>query len=221
MKKALLTIAIVAVATVAQAQMISGWTFETSVPTTAGPHTAELGANPGSALGSHAGGATVYSNPTGNGSAESFSSNTWATGDYYQFSLSTASFSDIFVTFSSLRSGTGPATFSLQYSSTGAGGTFTEFTPYTILDTPSWSSATYRPEHQFSFDLSGIAALDNNANVVFRLVDTAATGAGAGTARVDDFYVSAGAPIVVPEPATWMLMGIGLLVGAQRLRRKS
>ena len=27
--------------------------------------------------------------------------------------------------------------------------------------------------------------------------------------------------IGIPEPATWMLMGIGLLLGAQRLRRRS
>ena len=36
----------------------------------------------------------------------------------------------------------------------------------------------------------------------------------------NDLLLTAEAPAAVPEPATWMLMGVGLLVGAQRFRRK-
>src|SRR5690349_21798851 len=73
-----------------QAVLIADWTFETSVPTTAGPYVAEGGVNAATsfASGLHAG-ASVYSNPAGAGSAESFSSTAWAIGDYYQFTSST------------------------------------------------------------------------------------------------------------------------------------
>src|SRR4051812_39869141 len=55
----------------AQADTLAQWTFETSVPTTAGPLAPEVGS--GSALAFHIG-ASTYSNPVGNGSNESFSS---------------------------------------------------------------------------------------------------------------------------------------------------
>src|SRR5438105_15687052 len=75
----------------AQAQ-IAQWTFETSAPTTAGPIAPEVGS--GSASGSHAG-AAVYSSPAGNGSVHSYSANTWAVGDYWQFQTSTLGSSGI------------------------------------------------------------------------------------------------------------------------------
>ena len=37
----------------------------------------------------HASASTVWSNPAGNGSLKSISSNNWSVGDYYQFSFST------------------------------------------------------------------------------------------------------------------------------------
>ncbi|MDB6125107.1 MAG: hypothetical protein JWQ71_4100 [Pedosphaera sp.] len=54
---------------------IALWTFETTAPTTAGPISPETGS--GSALGSHTSGSAVYSSPSGNGSAKSFSANFW------------------------------------------------------------------------------------------------------------------------------------------------
>src|SRR5262245_41131408 len=39
----------------------------------------------GSLSGLHASAATDWTTPTGNGSANAYSSNTWADGDYYQF----------------------------------------------------------------------------------------------------------------------------------------
>src|SRR5262245_18013945 len=81
------------------AALVAEWSFETSAPATAGPHNAEGGLNAGSvsqALGFHVG-AAVYSSPAGNGTARSFSSNTWAVGDYYQFSTSTTGHSNLYV----------------------------------------------------------------------------------------------------------------------------
>src|SRR5271165_4431061 len=103
----LLTSAALAFALSAQAQStIADWTFETSQPATAGPFNPEVGA--GSATGSHAG-AAVYSTPAGNGSSHSFSANTWAVGDYYQYQVSTVGDSGtIYLSFDQTSSSTGP-----------------------------------------------------------------------------------------------------------------
>lgn len=56
-------------------------------------------------------------------------------------------------------------------------------------------------------------------SLFIRWTDTNDTGNDSGIA-LDNFSLAAGGA-AVPEPATWMLMGIGLLVGAQRFRRKA
>ena len=226
MKKALATFALVALAAVAQAQVISQWTFESAPPAdlnnnTQGPSVAADVGN-GTATGVHANANTDWSTPTGNQSANSFSAQTWTANDYWQFSLSTVGFTDIFVTVGQTRSSTGPASWEFQYSSNG-GTNFSTLTAYTVPE-DSWSTGSFDSTSEFTFDLTGVTALDNNANVVFRLVNLSSPAAG-GTSRVDDFYVSAGEPVypagfVIPEPATYMLFGIGILIAAHRLRRK-
>ena len=231
MKKLALTLfSIACCAAFAQAQtVISQWTFETNPPmdvtdSATGPSIAADVGN-GTAVGVHADPLSDWTTPQGNGSPNSYSAVRWATGDYWQFSLSTAGFTDIFVTFSATGSATGPRDFSLQYSTTGTGGTFVSAGSYMLASSPGFSG-TYQPVHQYSFDLSGITGLDNNADVVFRLVQTSAIAINggaigtAGSSRVDDFFVSSGGPIVIPEPATYMLMGIGILVCAQQFRRR-
>src|SRR5581483_11130067 len=186
------------------AQTIAQWTFETSVPATAGPFSPEVGS--GSATGSHAGAAT-FSSPAGNGSSHSFSANTWATGDYYQFQVSTVGFSNIGISYDQTSSNTGPKFWDLQYSTDGV--SFTTFvSQYTVLANAApnntWSAGTPHPEFGFSDDLSSVAALNNAANVYFRITEdsgtTSANGgtlAPAGTDRVDNFTV-----YVAPEPRT-------------------
>lgn len=206
----------------ASAQTIAQWTFETSVPTTAGPLAAEVGV--GSALGFHVG-ASVYSNPVGNGSAESFSSNTWGVDDYYQFSLSTVGYSGLMVSFDQASSSTGPRDFALTYSTDGS--TFTSFANYSVLlnGAPSgaWSSSTNNPLYAISFNLSSVTALDNAANVHFRLVNTSTftpsggTVATGGANRVDNFTVA-----VVPEPSGLAALGgLLLLAGRKLMARRS
>ena len=232
MKKLAITLwSVAAFAVSSDAQVISQWTFETNPPadltdSATGPSVAADVGN-GTATGLHASTATDWTTPAGNGSANALSANNWAVNDYFQFSLSTVSFSNIYVTFSQFGSATGPRDFSLQYSTTGTGGVFSSFQSYTVASTPGFTTGTYQAGHQYSFNLSGISALNNNANVVFRLVDTSAvainggTVSTAGTSRVDDFYVSANDPVFVPEPGTYMLLGVGgLLCGQQFLRRK-
>jgi hypothetical protein len=198
-------LAVLAAAPTAMAGTITGWTFETSAPATAGPHAAEIGT--GSATGVHAGAAT-FSTPAGNGSARSFSSNVWAIGDYYQFTTSSATFSNIGISWEETRSGTGPSAFEVQYSTDGS--TYTALpallVPAYTVAAVTWNSGTPDATGNSNFvrDLSSITGLNNNATIGFRLVATGAAGGTAGTNRVDNFRVLDN----VPEPCTAMLLGM-------------
>jgi len=223
MKKALLTFGIVMVAALAvRADTIADWTFETSQPATAGPITPEVGA--GSGLGNHAG-AAVYSSPSGNGSVHSWSANLWAVGDYWQFSVNTTTFSNLQLSWDQAGSSTGPKDFRLAYSSDG-GSTFTDFSTYTVI-LSGFSTGSTNTAATHSFDLSGVTALNNNANVVFRLIDnstnaiggsTAGVGTG-GTDRVDNFTVTATAAVPEPSVIGMVALGTALVVGAIRHRK--
>src|SRR6478672_8109124 len=115
------------VASLASATVLDDWTFEnitiSSAPgsspvLTAGSRKADSGAQTtGSAFdGFHASSATVWSQPAGNGSPRSLSSNNWAVGDYLQFSFSTSGFSGISLTWDQVGNANGPRDFKVQYS---------------------------------------------------------------------------------------------------------
>ena len=213
----------------AQAQTIADWTFETSVPAgTPGAGVAFPGISPevgsGTASGLHVGN-SVYSTPVGNGSTHSFSSTLWAVGDYYQFAVSTTGYNNIAISFDQASSGTGPGSFQLEYSTDGT--TYANIgTAYTVLDNglapnASWNSPIANPVYSYSENLSAITALNNAANVYFRLVDASTTSSSGGTVgtggtdRVDNFDVS-----VVPEPTTIALASLGGLACLAARRRK-
>jgi hypothetical protein len=204
MKKAILTLsAIAATALAAQAQTtIANWTFEpdpvpTNVTNTAiGPFSATVGA--GSVTGLHATNTTVWSSPVGNGSANSLSANNWAIGDYFQFQFSTLTFSNIAITWSHFRSSTGPADFSLRYSTDGS--SFTTFTNYSP-STNTWSSTSNNLASVFTADLSTITSINDQADVYFRLVADSAPSATSGTSRIDNITI-------VPEPSTYAMLAL-------------
>jgi uncharacterized repeat protein (TIGR01451 family) len=202
------------------ATTLATWTFETSQPGVvtlpaspgAGVYLTNITAEvpSGTASGLHAG-ASTYSSPAGNGSSHSFSSQTWAVGDFYQFAVSTVGYNNILVSFDQVASSTGPGRFYLAYSTDGV--TFTQFgSIYNVTNTPSWS--TINPgsaAESFSFNLSSITAINNASLVYFRLVDANTTSsaggttASGGTCRVDNFSVSTlTAPVISssPSPAT-------------------
>jgi hypothetical protein len=207
-------------ASILQAQTVAQWTFETSLPATAGPFSPELGS--GSASGSHAAAAT-FSTPAGNGSTHSFSANTWAVGDSWQFQVNTLGFNNVGLSWDQTSSGTGPRDFNLDYSING-GSSWTTVTAYNVLanaaPNPTWNATTSSSLYTFTPDLTGVA--DNEASVWFRLIDVDTTSANGGTVasggtdRIDNVTVA-----VVPEPTSLSLMGgFGLLAWAFIRRRK-
>jgi len=227
MKKLLLVSFLAVAALSVSAQTIAKWTFETSVPAGAPGAgvwltniAAEIGS--GTASGFHAGAAT-YSNPSGNGSAESFSSTTWAIGDLYQFVASTVGYSGTGFTFDQVSSTSGPRDFDLRYSTDGS--TFTTFASYIVKSNaapnPVWNSGTSSSLYTYAFDLSSVTALNNQPTVYFRLVDvsTASAGGGApsaaGASRLDNVEIA-----VVPEPSTVSFIVVCGLLRLIFLRRR-
>ena len=112
-------------------------------------------------------------------------------------------------------------TYTIQY---GVGPNPTSFTDLGTYADPGVFGSTTKSFTTADFSTN----LDNQSNLFFRVVAlSVSSGAGSrDTIAIDNFSLTSSGPIspiavAVPEPATWMLMGVGLLVGAQRFRRKS
>ncbi len=218
---------------------IANFTFETSPPGGAGcssgcPAGTDYPASgpgiaadsgTGFALGHHALAGATWSNPVGNGSNESFSVNQWTVGDYFQFQVSTASLSNIGIQFEQMSSSTGPRDFKVQYSTNGT--SFTDLASYS-LNSVSWSSVSAVSPPQldtFSYDLSSITAVNNQANLYFRIADASNFGLGGastvpltGTDRVDNVGIYANfninqSPIVPPVTPPVALQANDVVIG--------
>jgi hypothetical protein len=203
--------------------VLANWTFEVSLPTTAGPHTAEAGvfAATSQASAFHAG-ASTYGAVVGNGSARSFSSNNWQVGDYYQFTTSSTGYDSITFQWDHTSSGTGPRDFQLFVSNDGSNFTQIGATFAVLVNgapNPAWSSGTYQAV--FTFPAQSAPALaDNQASLTFRLVNSSTvsanggTVASGGTSRVDNIVISGN---LIPAPSSVALLGLaGLLAGRRR-----
>jgi len=225
----------------AKADILADWTFETAASTnniigagdtpgaTQSGILADIGT--GTASGSHASSATAWSIPAGNGSAHSWSANTWALGDYYQFSVSLDlvdnTYSGINVTYDQNGSATGPKTYHIAYSTDGS--SFTQLgSDYGLTSGVTWSSGTPNQPTQLSDDFSSIIALDSASTIYFRIVDDSATTGGAinggnvgtaGTDRIDNFVVNA-TITPVPEPSSLALAAMGGAACLVAFRRK-
>jgi predicted extracellular nuclease len=182
--------------------IIRQWNFENPNPADATdaavyPNAIAPAVGAGNAGGVHASAATDWTTPVGNGSADSFSSNNWAVGDYYQFTVSTLNFTGIQLSWDQTRSSTGPSDFKIAYSTNGT--TFTDFYTYNV-PANTWSSSVPVTASTFTRDLSAITALDNQANIYFRLIATSAPSGTAGTNRVDNFTVNGTLASITTDP---------------------
>lgn len=201
---------------------LAQWTFETSLPATAGPHVAEGGLFAAGSLASgfHVDPAAVYSNPAGNGSAESFSSNFWSMNDYYLFQTSTAGYQAITIMWDQARSSTGPATFDLEWSTDGVNFT-AMLNDYAVLQSggtgaPGTWTSTPPANPIYSFGpVAGAAGLDNQPSVWFRMRAEVAGSSTSGTNRIDNVIVSG---TLIPTPGTFALLGLAGLVVMRRRR---
>jgi len=212
----------------AEATVISKFTFENyTAPTGATTSISGITADEGtfaataSASSVHAV-AAVFSTPVGNGSAKSLSANTYSTGDYFQFVTPTTGFSNIELLVDQTSSGTGPSTFKVAYSTDGTSFTDLPSGAYTLNSGISFASATEKTTSppRYLFDFSGITALNNQPSITLRLIDTAATGATAGTSRIDNVTIGTDLPApTVPEPGTCALLGISGISLLLRRRR--
>jgi hypothetical protein len=203
------------ICTAAQAGTIANWTFETSVPTTSGPIAPEVGSGTGTSV--HAT-PNSFSNPSGNGSNESWNSDSWAIGDYYQFQVSTAGLSNIGFSWDQTRSSAGPGqpaptnpNFRLQFSTDGS--SFTNVVDY-LVQALTWNSTTPVAASQYAQDLSSFTQLNDQPTVFFRLTAIQAPQNSGGQSRVDNILVSG-----VPEPATGVLIIAALVVSTVRRSR--
>lgn len=207
---------------IAKADVIANWTFETTVPTTVGPFSPEIGSGQAS-FGNIGSTASTISSPAGNGSAHSFSANGWDVNDYFQFSVSTVGFEGITISLDQMGSNTGPKNFEIDYSTDGL--SFNSFSTYSVTN-DSWS-ATGAPKSNsnHSFDLSSVTALDGQSTIYFRLIDVSTTAinsaspvATTGTGRIDNFIVNGVSS--VPEPSSIALAAVGGIACLFAVRRK-
>ncbi|MEZ6232805.1 MAG: hypothetical protein R3B68_01325 [Phycisphaerales bacterium] len=212
MKFAAAIVALAGVAGFANADVLANWTFESSVPTTAGPFAAEAGLNAAGsfASGFHASTAAVYSNPVGNGSTESFSSNNWGVGDYYQFTTSTVGYNSILFGWSQTASSTGPQTFDVEWSTNGT--VFNTLVNDYVVGTTTWSSGTLNPLSVFA-PVALPAAAENLPTVWVRLTNQVTPGGTGGTNRVDNITIEG---TLVPAPGSLALLGLAGLVARRR-----
>lgn len=201
--------------------VIAQWTFETSVPASEGPHTAEGGVSAATSFASTNSGGTI-TNPIGNGSAESFNSNGWANGEYFQFTTNTIGFHNVWISFAQAASATGPRDFQFQYSTDGTN--YVNFGPvYAGPTTDFISATTSSPGNILTFDLSLVTGLYNQAAVGFRVAVSGTKAengldiGGAGTFRVDDFTVNGVS--AVPEPSS-LVLSIAMMGSAWICRRR-
>ena len=208
----------------ASASIVAGWTIPTAVPaaTTGSSYTygaADTGdATAGTSLSAfHTLAATTWSSPSGNGSSFSLSSNNWSVGDYYQVTVSTVGYSDIYLAWDQTRSGTGPSVFDVQMSTDGSNFT-TILAGYSVIQaglagtgTLAWSIAN-GVQSAFTTTVASIAGADNQATLTFRFVNTSTVAVG-GTNRIDNITVSSGP---VPAPGAIALLGLAGLAARRR-----
>jgi hypothetical protein len=170
----------------------------------------EIGPLPESSASSVHATAATFSTQLGNGSPKSIQANGWSVGDYWQFQTSTIGITNIGVSWDQTGGVFGPRDFKLSYSLDGT--IFTDWTSYSVLENGgggtggAWTTFPYRSVYFYSYNLSGITALNNASSVYFRLTVTSTTGIGGvtvmsfGTDRVDNFTIDTATVLTLKNP---------------------
>jgi hypothetical protein len=128
-------------------------------------------------------------------------------GNFLEIRTNTTNFAGLTLSFATRRTGTGFNSNQLSYSTNG-GGSFTNFgAAYDPVTTTALALQ--------SFDLSGIAGLNNNADVRFRVTFTGAT-SDAGNNRIDNLKVVA----ATPAPSSVAVMALGGLMPLVAIARR-
>ncbi|HNJ58972.1 MAG TPA: hypothetical protein PLH33_08040, partial [Chitinophagaceae bacterium] len=124
----------------------------------AGSTTANAGEKAASSVfeGVHSSSSTKWYTYAGNGSNQSFSTDRFASGDYYQFKTSSYGYQNITISFDQTGSNGGPRDFKIQYSTDGS--SFTDLSGGTYqLTNDSWSlSGDPKSASSRTFDLSSV-----------------------------------------------------------------
>ena len=195
--------------------IVAQWTFEASQP--AGSNEAgviksnvfaEIGYN--AVASSYHGGSSVYSSPTGDGTAHSFCSTEWNIGDYYQFAFSTVGASNLVLSWDQVSSADGPSQFAVLASTDSVH--FTHIGAINVFangslsgPTPFWSSQIYTTNTHYSFGLG--PAFYNQPTVWIQLESSTDNSPGGGyvlqtgTDSIDNFTVLGQPGVALGAPA--------------------
>lgn len=174
----------------------AGTSYPTLTPTLASGVTATASSTQAfTTFGGTATAAGAFTNNATAGQALAMADSSGTNTKYFQFDIGGVStFSKYKIYFQTQRSGTGATTATVAYSSTGCAGTFTNFgTTQTVATAFATSTPTV-------IDLSAVSALDNQANVCFRVLAGGAS--GTGTLRLDNFQIQAQAPLDITTANT-------------------
>lgn len=161
---------IVAFGAVARAEIIAGWNFEDQ-NLTVDVTTPE---NTDNAITSSSTAAATYSSGVGGSLyAASWTDMASLNVSYVEVPVDTTGYTNIAFIYSARTSNTASKYWKVQYSSTGSAGPFTDAGSVIEQVGTAWTQDNL-------FDLSAVTALNNNANVVFRVVATDSLGTGSG-----------------------------------------
>lgn len=218
--KTFIALAIAGTALSAQAAIITQWNFEAANATPSiGLGTASLVGGTTATFASGFGGSTNAWNTTGYPAASTANKSAGV-----RFDVSTLGFQGIKVSYAHRHSNTSANTNVLQYTING-GTTWIDAQTFTFTPAATGTGDTW---YSRSFDFTGFAGVDNNAQFGIRVVSSFApasssylasrstsTYASTGTYRFDDVTIEGTA---IPTSGSLALMGLGVAVAARRRR---